>query len=187
MTDELNTEVPAPKKKGWPKGKPRGPRKAAVDREPVHAAVHDPKFQYVDDDDDDRLKVPKEMIPSGMDYQWVTDSVLGQPMPQRRARFERKGWMPVPSERHDGVFMPRGYKGEINVDGLVLMERPLEYSLRAREKDRLRAREQVYVREAQLRGGDLGSNIAFDTQHQSALRTNKLVKSYEPVKVPRED
>ncbi len=108
-----------------------------------------------------------------------------------RSEFERGGWTPVHQDDFDGQFngmyMPKGKQGEINVDGLVLMERPLEFSLRAREKDRMKAREQVYVREAQLRGGDLGGNIAFDTQHPSAVRSNKLVKSYEPVTPPRED
>jgi hypothetical protein len=33
----------------------------------------------------DKLRIAKELIPEGMDLQWVTDSVFGQPTPQRRA------------------------------------------------------------------------------------------------------
>ena len=184
MSDDI-LEPSTPKKRGWPKGKPRG-KKAAAEREPVHETMRaaPSKYEFLDDEDDDRLKVPKELIPQGMDYQWVTDSILGQPQPQRRARFERRAWTPVPAERHDGMFMPKGYKGEINVDGLVLMERPLEFSIRARQKEREKAREQVYVREQQLRGGDLGNKVAFDTQHKSVQ--NRINKSYERIVVPEE-
>lgn len=182
MAEQENSPETPKRKGGWPKGKPR---KKAAERAPIHEPLHaESKYQFLDDEDDDRLKVPKELIPDGMDYQWVTDSVLGAPMPQRRARFERRAWRPVPAERHDGIFTPKGYKGEINVDGMVLMERSIEHSNRARQKDRLKAREQVYVREQQLRGGDLGNKVAFDTQHPSAQRVNRVSKSYEKIDVP---
>lgn len=184
MTDD--TETVTQKKRGWPKGKKRG-TKAAAEREPVHESMRPAaqKYEMLDDEDDDRLKVPQELIPDGMDYQWVTDSILGQPQPQRRARFERRAWTPVPAERHDGMYMPKGFKGEINVDGLVLMERPLELSIRARQKEKMKAREQVYVREQQLRGGDLGGKVAFDTQHKTVH--NKINKTYERISVPGDD
>src|SRR5262245_13033776 len=128
-TPDIPQDPQPPKKKGWPKGKPRPKKLARVDGPPR------PRYEALPDDDEDRLKVPREAIPEGMDYQWITDSVLGQPMPQRRARFERRGWQPVPAERHDGMFMPKGYKGEINVDGVVLMERPMEYTRAARKRE----------------------------------------------------
>lgn len=183
-TDSESPEIPARKKGGWPKGKPR-PKKTA-DRDSVHERPVSPKYEMLPEDDDDRLRVPRELIPDGMDYQWVTDSVLGAPMPQRRARFERRGWTPVPAARHDGMFMPKGFQGEINVDGLVLMERPLEYSIQAKKKDEMRAAEQVYVREAQLRGGNPDKNIGFDTQHGSARGANRVSKTYERVPMPED-
>lgn len=161
-----------------------------VEREPVHKPVRemDPKYADLmdDDDEDDRLHISKELIPDGMDYQFVTDSVLGQPFPQRRARFERKGWTPVPAMRHDGMFMPKGHQGEINVDGLILMERPLELSIRARQRNNQRARDQVHAKEAQLTGGDI-PGVSLDTHHKSAVRTNKVNKSYERFTPPDED
>lgn len=167
----------APKKRaGRPKGSPNKPKAEAS---PKPARVE--KFEYVIDEDDDRLKVPAHMIPDGMSYQWITDSIFGQLQPQRRARFERKGWVPVPAKRHDGLFMPKGYDGEINIDGLVLMERPKEYTQMARDHDKKKAREQVWAKEAQLRGGDVGTTL--DGHHQSAVKSNRISKSYEPIRV----
>lgn len=167
-----------------------GRKRKLTPREPVHEPVRkaDPKYSSLveDDDNDDRLHIAKSEIPDGMDYQWVTDSILGQPAPQRRARFERKGWTPVPSPRHDGKFMPKGFQGEINVDGLVLMERPLELSVRAKQRNLMKARDQVHAKEAQLTGGDI-PGVTLDTHHKSAVSKNKVNKSYEGYVPPGED
>ena len=164
-------------------------RKQAIPRQPLRP-LSKQAANYaldIDDDDDvDRLRIPRDMIPDGMDYQWVTDSIMGQPAPQRRARFEKKGWVPVPASRHDGFFMPKGAQGEINVEGLVLMERPLEVSLRARKREEIRAIDQVRAKEAQLTGGNI-PGVGLDTRHESALRNNRVRKSYERGYVPDED
>jgi hypothetical protein len=120
-----------------------------------------------------------------MDYLWTTDSILGQPQPQWRAKREKAGWRPVPAERHDGMFMPKGHKGEINIDGCVLVERPLEYSIRAKQADTRRANEQVRAKEQQIRGGQV-ENVSLDTQHPTAIRTNRVGKSYEAIPVPKD-
>src|SRR5258705_558567 len=174
-----------PKKRGRPAGSVNKAKPA-----PVRANSRLPSdFVYTVDEDDDRLNGPinsgEAKVPDGMSYQWVTDSIFGQLQPQRRSRFERKGWMPVPAERHDGVWTPRGAKGEINVDGLVLMERPAEYTKMAHDHDRRKAREQVLIKEQQLRGGDVG--VTLDGRHSTALNSNRISKSYEPLlQVPDE-
>jgi len=181
MTEETPEITPEqPKKKGWPKGKPR-PKKLA---KPVSSARVN--YDALPDDDDDRLKIPRDQIPDGMDYQWVTDSVLGQPMPQRRNRFMRRGWRPVPASRHPDM-MPEGFQGEINIEGLVLMERPMELTIEARRRERMKAAEQVFVREQAMRRGDLGPNVTFDTEHPSAQRANRVNKSYERISIPRDE
>src|SRR3990167_2271419 len=194
-TEVLETSpVEAPKKRGWPRGKPRI-RQTAVEREPARTTIKaKPKFVYTDDEDDDRLKIPKDIIEDmerqGISLQWVTESIFGQPQPQSRARFERKGWEPVHADDFCGkfgdLFMQKGYQGEVNVEGLVLMQRPLEFTQRARAREAQKAREQVQVKEQQMRGGDLPVSGAFDPQHPSALRTNKINKGYERIDVPKE-
>jgi hypothetical protein len=112
------------------------------EREPVRAKVRARKGAGTD-----RLHIPQEMIPDGIDLQWVTDSVLGQPAVQDRMSYEVNAWEPVTPDmfdaRFDGIFMPKGHKGEINVGGLVLMWRPLELTLEARAEERQAANMQI--------------------------------------------
>jgi hypothetical protein len=155
-------------------------------REPIREVMReDQEFAYQPEDEDDRLKVPKDVIPDGMEYLWVTGSIYGQPQTQRLARFQRQGWVPVPASRHDGMFMPRGHKGYIEVDGLILHERSKKISDMARAHERKKALGQIRAKEAQLMGGDLGG-VSLDTQHPTALRTNKISKTYEKVEIPED-
>ena len=141
------------------------------------------------EDTPDRLRIPHEMWPEGMSLQWVTDSVLGQSMGQHRSLFERTGWTPVHQSDFDGVFdgmfMQRGVEGEIKYEGLVLMARPMEITLKAKREEARRAREQIEIKERALRGGDI-PNVSLDSQHKSALQTNKIGKSYERISVPED-
>lgn len=178
-----------PKRRGRPPGAKNKPRDEAAPKKPIRANSRLPDdFVYRIDEDDDRLNGPfksgEAFVPDGMSYQWVTDTIFGQQQAQRRARFERKGWMPVPAERHDGVWMPKGYQGEINMEGSVLMERPAEYTKMASDHDKRKAREQVWIKEQQLRGGDVGTTL--DSQHKSAIASNKIKKTYEAYTVPDE-
>lgn len=176
---------------------PGRPRKmAVVERDARHEVIQHkmrakPNWETMRPDEDetpDRLRISRDRIPEGMDAQWVTDSILGQPQPQRRALFERKGWTPVHQDdfdgRFDGEFMPTGAQGEIKVDGAVLMMRPLELSLRAKAADLRAAREQVSIKEQTLKGGDLGTSL--DSQHHTALRSNKITKTIERIAIPEE-
>lgn len=136
----------------------------------------------------DRLHIDKSDFPDGMDLQWVRAEVYGQADPHWRARREAQGWTPWSQKddngRYNGRWMRKDAPGEINVDGLVLMARPMEMTLRARERDRRAAREQVLIKEQALRGGDLP--VSLDSRHPSAVNTNRIGKSYERISVPEE-
>jgi len=138
------------------------------------------------EDHPDKMHVPQHMIPEGMDMRWVTDTVLGKPFAEWRASAEKTGWTPVHPEdfdgRFDGVFTPKGAKGEIRLDGSCLMARPLELSIRAKNRDRRAALEQVAIKEQALTGGEI--NTSLDSRHESALRSNKIRKSYERINIP---
>lgn len=175
----------APKRK---RGRPKGSKNKM--RAPMREAVHDvagpdEAFTYKPDDEDDRLKIPAHLIPPGQDYLWVTASIYGQPQPQRLARFQRQGWQPVPAHRHDGMFMPKGYTGVIEVDGLMLHERSKKVSDMARAHEIKKARMQIRAKEAQLKGGVI-DGVTLDSQHPSALRSNRVNKSYERIEIPED-
>jgi hypothetical protein len=142
-----------------------------------------------DDQPGNRQAIPKHLMPDGMDFQWVTDTVYGQTFAEHRAGFEKRGWTPVHPEdfdgQFDGMFLPKGHQGEIRMEGQVLMARPLHLSQRAKQRDRRAALEQVAIKEAALRGGDI-EGISLDTQHQTALRSNKINRSYERIAIPEE-
>jgi len=86
-----------------------------------------------------RAKLAEE----GFEYQWNVWSVLEKENRSERARMYNAGWRPVPADRHDGVFLPPGSKGDIVIGGLILEERPVELSNEARLEDKIAADEQV--------------------------------------------
>lgn len=130
-----------------------------------------------------QLHIPPEMIPEDIDLQWCTASILGQPTPNLLTQFTVNGWEQVTPEmfggRFDGMFMPKGHKGEINVDGCVLMWRPLELTLEARAEDLAAARAAVSSQEARIQNNQM-DGISFDTQHSSARRAAVLTKERIP-------
>ena len=94
--------------------------------------------------------------PEGWDYQWKLKSVMGQDDIDRIRSIELAGWEPVPLSRHPDL-MPTGWQGDIiEVDGLVLMERPKVFTDEARAEEMRAAREAVLTKEAQLRDGRAG-------------------------------
>lgn len=81
----------------------------------------------------DRFYVSPEMIPDGWSYQFIAVSVTGQT--QNTTTFLNDGWTPVPASRHDGMYMPKGTDGPIIMDGQMLVERPIELTLEARDEE----------------------------------------------------
>ena len=132
------------------------------------------------------LDIPRELWPDGMRYEWKTYSVLGQHQARRFGRFQSRGWEPVPASRHPGLFHEIGYQGFLEYDGLVLCERPEAMCKMVEAKEFEKAIGQVRGKEAQIFGGDV-EGIGFDTKHKSALRSNKVGKSYEPFVVPKDE
>jgi hypothetical protein len=139
-------------------------------------------------DNPDKLHIPPSMVPEGMSFQWVTESVLGQPFAQHRAGFEKKGWTPVHQDdfdgQLDGMFMPKGAEGEIKMTGMVLMARPSEMTERAKRADKRAAMEQVQIKEQAWRHGDIGTTL--DSRDQSAVGFNHIRKSVEKLVAPDE-
>lgn len=98
----------------------------------------------------DRFNVPADAVPEGMTYQWCRKSIWGQPDISHMVGLQENGWTPVPADRHSGLFMPNGHVGDIERDGLVLMERPVELTAEARAEDKAAADALTRMQDEQL-------------------------------------
>lgn len=183
----MNDETPVKRGPGRPPGSKNKPAESTVKyKMKAKPNWDEADIDGLEDESPDRLAVDPAIVPEGMSLQWVTDSVYGQAVPQHRARFEKRGWTPVHQEDFDGVFdglfMPKGADGEIKVDGMVLMARPEEMTRKAMLGDRRKARDVIRIKEQALRGGDI--NTSLDSQHPSALSTNRINRTMERIHVP---
>jgi hypothetical protein len=137
-----------------------------------------------------RLGISPEDFPDGMDLQWNTQAVAGQPMPTHFNGHLKRGWEPLQVGDCGGkydYFMPPGHKGVIEVDGLVLCTRPKAWSEKAKQQDRMDAANAVRIKEAQLQGGDLeGVTMGGGSRHPNALRFNRINRTVERLDVPNE-
>jgi hypothetical protein len=103
----------------------------------------------------DPFDVPLKFIPRGWEYQWNAVSSYGNKEIFQSVNNEmlQNGWRPVPAQRHDGHYMPRGHAGDIVVRGQMLMERPKALCDEARDEHENRARQQMRDRDDALLGG----------------------------------
>lgn len=132
------------------------------------------------DDGIDEFAAPP--APDGWTYEWKRKEVMGKEDHTYQTQLLRKGWEPVPAERHPEM-MPAGMKdGSIERKGLVLMERPKEITDEAREIERRRARQQVRIKEDQLSAAPPG-------QFERNNKDNSLVKIKKesaPLEIPKD-
>lgn len=95
--------------------------------------------------DEDRFDLAKMGIipPDGWTYEWKTKTIKNWEWQDHQVELFQNGWEPVPAERHDGMIMPRGYKGNIERGGLILMERDARLTARARALEKRNADQPV--------------------------------------------
>jgi len=122
---------------------------------------------------EDKFAFDKRIIPNGWDYQWKTKTVKGWEWTDHLVELAQNGWEPVPPQRHDGVFMPKGYKGPtIERLGMILMERDIRLTLQARGYEKRDAHQAVqnsrYMSEQFARDLPDGAAAAVDMGHRGA-------------------
>lgn len=126
----------------------------------------------------DRDKFWAPDAPDGWSYEWKRRTIYNKEDPSYAVELLRQGWEPVPLSRHPEM-MPRGWNGTtIEVEGLVLMERPKVLTEQARARDARNARDHVRTKEQQLRAtrdGDLGER-----------QVHRFSKTREAIPIPDE-
>lgn len=129
----------------------------------------------------DEFYIDPSKIPAGWSYEWKTRTVIGKEDPAYQVALAQAGWEAVPASRHP-EYMPKGYAGaEIERKGMVLMERPLELTQEAANRDLRRARMQVRQKEEQLSAAPQGQ---FERDNKGNTLA-KVQKSYEPMPIPK--
>jgi hypothetical protein len=126
----------------------RGPgRPPTANREPMHM-TRTRRRRY--SNTEDRYALPLDEIPEGSSYEWKRFSVKGEEDPFYLTAQREQGWEPVDPKRHPN-WLPDNFSGSAIIkDGLILMERPMELTLQAREEQETSSRKQVRDQEKQL-------------------------------------
>lgn len=147
-----------------------------------------PNWDEMSDEPDgvDMFHVPPELIPDGMDLQWVTETVYGKLEPQYTASFTKRGWTPVHADDFDGIFdgryYPKGSTDVINLGGQILMARPLEISRKSRAREKREAQLPAQLKREALMSGDIPG--VTGANHPSAVRQNKFNKTLDRIEIP---
>lgn len=122
----------------------------------------------------DPFSIAAELQPPGWIYEWKRYSVHNQPDYTYHAQVQRVGgWTPVQNERHPGIWLPPDHKGAIVIDGLMLMERPINLHIEARNE--LKAAADAKVRQAKVERGLQAATSGIDV-NTAAARNASFVK-----------
>lgn len=124
-----------------------------------------------------RFHIPPEMIPEGRSLEWKRVEVMGKTDYRYEQGLYEQGWRPVEHTmwQFPGFFAPVGAEGPVIIDGMMLMERPIELTREAEAEDYARAR-------AAKRAGERKLGDAPDG---TLPRTKPTINtSHEPMTVP---
>jgi hypothetical protein len=128
----------------------------------------------------DELSLDNVEVPEGWTYEWKRQTVYGKSDPAYDTKLARTGWETVPAERHPSM-MPKGHRGEITRDGLILVERPKVVTDRVKQIMYERARGAVRLKEQQLNDAPQGTFERVDERGRPMARVKT---SHSPVEIP---
>ena len=112
---------------------------------------------------DDKFYVSKEIIPTGVSYEWKSAKCWGADMRDHMTNLLDNNWKPVPHDRHPGLVVEK--------EGMILMERPDYLTIEAHMEDYNIAMDQVQ---------GVGNSIVetpqghLTRQHPSAEKVNRV-------------
>lgn len=129
----------------------------------------------------DEFYIDPSIIPDGWTYEWKRHTVWNQEDPTYQVSLAHKGWEPVPASRHPEL-MPKGTTANVIMrKGQILMERPEELTIEARQLERRAALLQVRQKEQQLTQAPDGTMT-----RDHALAKPRINKGFEPMPIPKE-
>lgn len=117
----------------------------------------------------DQLYVDQAKVPEGMTYEWKRKTYWGKEDRKNMILQDENGFTPVPAKRHPEIVgQTANPEGEIEVGGLVLMERPKELQDEARQEEQRGALKDVQTQMQRLK---LTGNNEMDRVVQKANRS----------------
>lgn len=129
----------------------------------------------------DKFYIPKDSIPQGWTYEWKRWRTYGKEDPTYEVEMARRGWEPVPASRHREL-VPSNWSGDhIEMDGMILMERPEEITEEFRKLERKKALQQVRAKEEQLNEAPPGT---FERVDGKGKETARVKKTIAPMAIP---
>lgn len=134
----------------------------------------------------DKLKIPRDMVPEGMSLEWKTRSIWGQEQKQSLNADFRAGWTPVHREDFDGRFADiwaHDDSGYVVYEACILCARPSELTEKSRKREKRRADEQLAIKAEAFRGGEINATGA---NHPSALASNRISRTMERIEIPKD-
>ena len=152
----------------------RGLREAALRAEELRTKMRNEQY---DTQMYDEFYIDPRIIPEGWDYNWKREFVAGQPEDDHLIEMRMAGWEAVDAKRHPEM-MPIGYSGPIRKKGMLLMERPMEITRMAQEREVSTAKEVVAAKERALGLAPAG------TFERDRSKTG-VKKSYQPMNIPQ--
>lgn len=128
-----------------------------------------------DSEEEDPLYVDPKDIPDGLSVEWKRISCYGKPDPTHLVKLKRQGWEECRATDWPQI-VGEDYEGKtVDVDGMRLMQRPIEYTEEARQEDYEIANEVLRNKMQQV-------NQTPDGQLQRKVQ--KLTRSYERAPIP---
>lgn len=128
------------------KGPARAPLRTEAKRSSLRDRLRDIAATVKESASNDKFHIDDALKPEGVELQWKKYSVVGQEDPYYIASMQRAGWEVMTVDDVPGL-APAGITGPIIKEGMVLMGQVKELTHRARERDRLKAMQQIRDRE----------------------------------------
>lgn len=129
----------------------------------------------------DRFYIPVDRIPHGESWEFKRTATAGQPDPYHQQALYENGWLPVDPRKHPwllpavngGAPAPSTYE----IDGMILMERPMELTLEARREDEMRATGQVRDNDISLQRAPTGEERVMTQKVREATQVRRTIES----------
>jgi hypothetical protein len=146
----------------------RATREEVRPAKPGGAAGRDGEIIFRNRVSDDALDVPPHFKLEGFDYQWVRTSCYNEPDLANVSTSYEAGWRPVPQKAMPGYLGSKADSAEaITYRGLMLMERPMEFTIQAREENEAAAYRQLIAQHERFEVPLPENARGFETQRGS--------------------